>query len=232
MSYTETHRTLLTLIRSTKYISHSELEHAFSKIVALDQSNEVPNETSLNSHITTINYRIGQHGFKIDKKVDQVSGELIYIFISTAADDKQNTTHSPKELEAINSIIDGIVEADDFSLGRVNANQIIAGTLGRTLGESEIFVDHLIDDGWFDQTTEERLVLTTRSLSELRGYLVDRFGVKGKDGKVYLCKQCNEIVTMGYLVDLGDCFHFRCYEIFHKDGGDFDRIGVDPKSIV
>lgn len=237
MEYTETHRVLLTLLRTCKYISHSNLVESFKTIVERLEPQEPTTsyDNLLNAHVSAINYRISQHGFKVDKKTNEATGELTYIFVNTISDEviKQNTDYSAKELEVIKHLVDGIMENEDLCMGRVNAQQTIALETGRTLGEASRFVELLVDLGWFNMTSDERLVLSPRAVAELKNYLISRYGVASDGGKVFICKQCNEIVTMGvFLKDLHQPFHWKCYAIY-VPGGEADvTIGVPRDTII
>lgn len=225
----EVHRTLLTYLRATKLVRYKDLRAAFETICA-KLTNE-PIDASLDDYIAAINTRIVAHGFKIDRRTHEISGDLMVIFINTAIDEpiKASTSYSVNELDAIKSILDNIVDLG-FSLGKVNAHQLIADSLRRTLRESALLVDRLIDDGWLVLTSQERLVLSIRSLSELKHFLVDRY-----PNKLHVCKQCNELVTVGYLVDTEDPYHYRCYSIFNRNNPNerqLDTIGVDPETLV
>ncbi|KAK6456937.1 Nse1 non-SMC component of SMC5-6 complex-domain-containing protein [Scheffersomyces xylosifermentans] len=255
---TEIDRIVLTYIRSVKYISHDELLRSFKLIKSRSETdNEVQEEgidplqweSLLDKSLSTINTNISRHGFKIDRKKDEISGELYFIFINTVSDDiiKQNTNYSVPELDAIKSVIDDIVEASgyQFSIGRVNAQQRVAANLSRTLRDSSSFVDKLIDDGWFISTLDgTRLLLSIKSLSELKNYLIDRYGTtadEGNRGKMHLCHHCKEIVTLGYTSTRDghiQSFHYKCYDVYIRSSGSkpdpdqmLTQIGIDPSAI-
>ena len=42
-------------------------------------------------------------------------------------------------------------------------------------------VDRLIDDGWFISTVDDRLMLSIKTLCELKEYLIETYGVNGDD---------------------------------------------------
>ncbi|RLV93508.1 hypothetical protein JA1_002285 [Spathaspora sp. JA1] len=182
--YTEIHRVLLTHIRSCKYIYQSELLEAF-KIIYSNLSGgvepvEQPTQQQLDKYLGDINSKITPHGFKIDRRNNELTGELCYIFINTLGDDiiKQSSVYSVPELDTIKQIIDDIVEAPGykFSLGKVNVQQKIANSLNKTLKEAASLVDRLIDDGWFEVTLEDRIILSIKTITELKSYLIDRHG--------------------------------------------------------
>ncbi|ODV78743.1 uncharacterized protein CANTADRAFT_91036 [Suhomyces tanzawaensis NRRL Y-17324] len=239
--YTEVHRVLLTLIRASKCISSSVLEKHFLTILKelspeILESNHTVNSV-LNDHISNINVRINQHGFKIDKKNHQVSGELHYIFINTDNDSivKLNTQFSPKELECIKVLIDKVVTSEDYSLKMVVAGQVINGVLGKSLEESYSFINRLIDEGWLVLSKQDHVLLSMRSISELKSYLIDRHGVTTATnmGRILLCKQCQEIVTLGYQTGEDDAFHYKCYDVYSNGdpGVNLARVGVLPDTL-
>ncbi|EGW31117.1 uncharacterized protein SPAPADRAFT_156828 [Spathaspora passalidarum NRRL Y-27907] len=235
--YTDIHRVLLTYIRSCKYIYHHELLETFQTIYT-NLSGESPHEEplqQLNKYLADINSRISPHGFKIERKNNELTGELCYIFINTVGDDiiKQNTLYSPPELDTIKQIIDDIVEAPEykFSLGKVNVQQKIANSLNKTLKEASNLVDRLIDDGWFEVTLDDRMTLSIKTIAELKDYLIDRHGSSTNEGKILICQQCKEIVTLGCKHE-DYFFHFKCYDVYCRNNNiepdqDFQRIGPE-----
>lgn len=235
----EIDRVLLTHVRSCKYIKQQHLQNDFDYILNR-LSPELPeNGESLDHHLASINGAITRHGFKIDRRTHEISGDLYYIFINTISDEiiKSSTNYTVKELDAIKTIIDDIIESNHFAIGRVNAQQRISNTLNKTLREASAFIDKLVDDGWFTLTREEKLLLSIKSLCELKHYLIDRHGIltATTKGKLYMCKQCNEMVTMGYKGEDGLSFHYKCYDIYNRTAGevagDYDIIGIYPDAI-
>lgn len=178
--YTEAHRTLLTYIRSVKSLKLQNLLDAF---VLICQRLEVEDEhtmESLNQYIADINIQISQQGFKIERKNDEVDGSLHFIFINTIVDEimKESSMYTTSELVSIKGIIDDIIEASnfEFSTSRATAQQIVHAHQAKGLKEAAAFVDRLIDDGWFDATLNDRLILSVKSLCELKQYLIDGYG--------------------------------------------------------
>lgn len=266
IEYSEVHRTLLTYIISVRYINHIELELKFRTIVQKLGPQLLDDKTLedvLKEHITSINSKISSHGFKIDKTRHQVSGQLYYVVINTVSDEviKGNTNYSVNELDTIKQIIDELVESSsiEFSIGVVNAIQKVSSGLNKTMKEAGVVITKFIDDGWFSLTFNDRLILSVRSLSELKRYLIDRYGINNSEtnGKIFSCYQCNEINTLGIGCPMIDCpvsFHYKCFDIYirneankgrcpnysncsyHWPGNelsniDLKRIGVDPNSL-
>lgn len=264
--YSDVHRVVLTYIISVRFISFTELQLKFNTIIEKFGERILDNTTLqdvLQEHISTINGKIAPHGLKIDKVRHQVSGEIYYVMINTGSDEviKGNTNYSVNELDAIKQIIDELIESNgiDFSIGVINATQKVAGGLNKTMKEAGVFINKLVDDGWFSLTFNDRLVLSIRSLSELKRYLVDRYGINNleSNGKLFTCHQCNEINTLGLHCPISDClvnFHYKCLEIYMRNqdnegkcpnytncsyvwsGGEFPntdprRIGVDLNSL-
>lgn len=266
IEYSEVHRVLLTYIISVRYISHNELDQKFGTIVHKlnpDLLNDKTLEDVLQEHITSINSKVSSHGLKIDKIRHQVSGQLYYVIINTISNEviKGNTNYSVNELDTIKQIVDELVESSgiEFSIGVVNATQKVAGGLNKTMKEAGSVITKFIDDGWFSLTFKDRLILSIRSLSELKRYLIDRYGISNSEtnGKIFSCHQCNEINTLGIGCPVVDCqinFHYKCLDIYMRNESnkgrcpnysncsynwpgnelsnmDPTRIGVDPNSL-
>ncbi|CAK9441559.1 uncharacterized protein LODBEIA_P54270 [Lodderomyces beijingensis] len=248
MALNEIHRVLLTYVRSVKSISLENLLDAFqfmcSRLAPPEEDDPVAgNRESLEEYIRKINAEITKQGFKIDRKNDELNGTLYFIFINTVIDDvtKQNTSYSIAELVAIKKIIENIVEAHDygFQVRRVVAQQVASAQMNRTLNEASSFIDKLIDDGWFDATLDEKLVLSINTLCELKQYLIDGYGVYGVDdgGKLLSCVQCKELVTLGLRSRYRQAFHRKCYEVHCRNNGmqmneaNMIRVGADPENL-
>lgn len=242
--YTEAHKVLLTYIRSCRYVEQSELLGNFVLICNAYNIQSPLNEL-LDNYIGTINSRISHQMFKIDRKKHEVTGDLYYIFINTTPNEsiKQSTTYSPVELDAIKGLIDSIIEAPDFkySIGKSNAQRSIASTLNRSLAETSAFITELVDEGWFTITLQERLLLSIKSLCELKTYLIDRYGIYSteSDGKILICAQCKELVTLGF-ISVSDnplSFHRTCYDVYCRnnnvdpDESSLCQVGPDPTTI-
>mmetsp|Transcript_4481 Transcript_4481/g.4943 ORF Transcript_4481/g.4943 Transcript_4481/m.4943 type:complete len:274 (-) Transcript_4481:1647-2468(-) len=227
--YSEIHRVLLTYIISVRYISHDELEPKFGTIVKKlnpDLLNNKRLQDLLQEHITSINGKVSSHGFKIDKIRHQVSGQLHYVLINTVSNEviKGNTNYTVNELDTIKQIIDELVESSgiDFSIGVVNATQKVSSGLNKTMKEAGSMITKYIDDGWFGLTFNDRLILSIRSLSELKRYLIDRYGIiiSETEGKIFSCYQCNEINTLGLRCPMAYCqinFHYKCLDIYMRN---------------
>lgn len=247
--YSELHRTLLTYIRAVKYIGEQPLQNDFREMAqTIDPemlaAQTITTDELLSRYVTTINTRISDHGFKIERRVNEIEGTLCYVFVNATMDEyiKSATNYSPKELHAIKLVIDDIVEAPEFafSVGRVNAQLRIAGCLNRTLREAAQFVDRLIDDGWVTLTSEEKLILSIKLVVELKHYLVDRYSSRLEldQGKILTCLHCGEIVTIGQVYqDQVEpmFFHFKCLAIYNRSSQTnperLRNIGVAPETI-
>lgn len=223
MEYGTSHRVLLTYIRSVKYISYNDLISRFSAIldhlsIEIDQTID----QCLLDHINLINQYIGDHGFKVERRIDEATNVLHYVFVHLDMNDETSKTlsnFSINELDTIKKLIENIVEAPSFeySIGKVNARQIIIAAQNKTSSEALAFISSLIDNGWFVITLEDRLLLSQRSITELKTYLINRYGTFDSDGKIILCKECNNIVTLGsYIPELNSGFHYRCLDIYQK----------------
>lgn len=247
--YGELHRTLLTYIRAAKYIGERLLQDDFKEMAQeidpeMLAAQTIAMDELLSNYVTTINTRISDHGFKIERRVNEIEGTLCYVFVNASMDEciKAATNYSPKELHAIKLVIDDIVEAPDFafSIGRVNAQLRIAGCLNRTLREAALFVNRLIDDGWLTLTSDEKLILSIKLMAELKHYLLDRYSSRSEldQGKILTCLHCGEIVTIGQIYqDQVDpmFFHFKCLAIYNRSSQTNPErlrdIGVVPNTV-
>lgn len=260
--YAESHQILLTYIRAIRDVSRTRLLGKFALIA--DEFALVTPEDSvaslLDDHILAINARLEPLGMKIDELRHQVSAVPYYVFVNTKLDDtiKGATGYSAPELDAFKQIIDDVVDAGNaFSVGLVNAHQKVAACTSRPQKEAAFFVDRLVDDGWLELSTMDKLVLSIRALSELETYLMERFGARADyndDCKLYVCGQCREIVTLGFTCGDLKCpigFHQKCLDIYRRNDGsgelkcpqfgscggklaqeDVERVGVDVTTLV
>ncbi|KAK6199295.1 Nse1 non-SMC component of SMC5-6 complex-domain-containing protein [Scheffersomyces amazonensis] len=241
----ELDRVLLTYIRGERYISQSRLVTAYEAISdKLNGEGEIKSPIDeVEKHISAINSKIADHGFKIERRNNEITGELTYVFINTSADEtiKVATNYSAPELDAIKTIIDDIIDAVDyaFSIGRVTCHQVVAAKLNKTLSESASFVDRLIDDGWFICTTNDRIALSIKTVVELKSYLITRHG-SSKDspspGKILLCEQCNQILTAGYMDkrETPIYLHYKCFDVYRRTketGETLIEVGIDPETV-
>lgn len=230
MEYGPSHRLVLTYIKSAKYISQTELTAAFTKILQrLNCQTEDINQ-SLNDHINLINKRIGEHGFKIERNIDEFTRQLHFSYANLQSDEisKSFSVYSVNDLDIIKKLIEAIVESShDFSIGEVNAKQLIVAR-NKSGSEAETFISSLIDNGWFN-SHNHRLILSQRSITELKSYLIDRYGTHDAQGKIIICNECKAIVTVGKFVqDLNLGFHNNCLEIYESKNQAYEttEIGV------
>ncbi|KAI5949044.1 hypothetical protein KGF57_004874 [Candida theae] len=247
--YTEVHRVLLTYIRSVKSVKLQDLLDAFVLICQRLGVEEEPTLNLLNQYIADINIQISQQGFKIERKNDENDGSTYFIFINTIVDEimKESSMYTTSELVSIRGIIEDIIDARNFAFSttRTQAQQIISAHQNKGIKDSAAFVDKLIDDGWFDATLNDHLILSVKSLCELKQYLIDGYGTSEDedDGKLLLCRQCKEIVTMGLLTSEKIPFHRKCYEVYCRNNNNNNnndlqpteqgqiRVGPDPSTL-
>lgn len=227
-SYSEPHRILLTYILAVKAVQHKELLEKFQIISQEYEELDIDDRDlspKLRKFISIINSRLEKYSFKIDELKHQITGESYFVFITTKKDDfiKGSTTYSPPELDSIKTIIEEIIDNDsEFSIGIVNANQTLVNSLNRSQRDAYALLTRLIDDGWFELTTEDKLILSIRSLSDLKQYLIDSYGIYSSNdvnGKILQCKVCSNIVTLGYKcksepIDVN--FHYKCLDIYNR----------------
>lgn len=87
---------------------------------------------------------------------------------------------------------------------------------GLKSSEAEAVMLNMVDEGWFEKTSEGLYMLSSRALLELRSWLVDAYNdPEAEDGewrRVKHCAACREIVTVGKRCPERDC-HVRIHEI-------------------
>lgn len=242
------HRILLTYIRGVRYIAHDDLLQKYRYIqkrlrdaerVAETNDSETPDlaneiepeseseaETALANAIAVINNEITKFGFRLDRKHDQNADlTLYYIYVNIDGDEimKKDAKYTVNELQAIKLVIDLIVESPSlrFSCPRQEAIRAISADTKRLLDLSEYFLSQLVEEGWFI-IDSARVKLSIRSLSELKGYLVDRYATRNdsQNGTLISCPVCNELVTEGY-------FCSECQLGYHRKCDSINRQGSD-----
>lgn len=183
---------------------------------------------ALSNHMALINVNLEPFGFKIDMARDQIRGEMMYIFVNTRFDDiiKNCTPYTPSELDAIKQLIDNIMASDfAFCIPHGNAKRLVGNVTKMNTSETSFFLMRLIDDGWFEITDQNRVILSTAALAELRLYLADRYGKFSSEdpqGKLLYCTTCGDLVTIGLKCPQEECnvaFHRRCHSVFARRGG-------------
>ncbi|RCK64923.1 hypothetical protein Cantr_00536 [Candida viswanathii] len=238
--YTEAHRILLTYIRSVRYIESGHLLKSFSFILDQSEIPDQPLKNLLDQYIADINAKIAPQSFKVERKNHEISGDLYYIFINTLSDDiiMESSVYTTPELGAIKFIIRDIIEVDNYrnAIGKSDACRLVSSNTNKNLLDAEVLVDRLIDDGWFICTLELQLLLSIKTLCELKQYLIETYGVD-EDGKILICPQCKEIVTLGWVTPTGESFHRKCYDVYCRtnhtaaDESQLVRIGPDPSTL-
>lgn len=236
------HRLLLTYLIACRVVSQPR---AVAKMAVIASSYNLEGEPAelLNEYISEINNQLREYDFKIERPKHQVLGDSYLVFVNTKLDDfvKASTLYLAAEIDAIKTVIDDIVEnGSQYSVGLVNATQSVANTLNKSSKEAGALVERLVDEGWFDVTKDDKVVMSLRTLSELRPFLVDTYGIRSSDdeeGSLLACKVCGEIVTIG--VSQGEAFHYRCFEVHQRqkapeaEGTEtFEVVGVPPASVT
>lgn len=219
-NYGEIHRILLTYIRSVRFANHENVVNVLAK--CLDTQSQEEAADKLTSYISTINTKISHHGFRIDRSRDHATGELYYIFINTIADEvaKTNTNFSTVELDAIKKVIEEIVESGlEYAVSSLFATQIVSNAIKKSLREASSLIQTCIEDGWFNRTLNDKLLLSIRTKSELKKYMIEKFGIRGKDigGRILVCNQCNDVNTIGFKCPTDICsinFHAKCLSVY------------------
>lgn len=238
--YTETHRILLTYIRSARYIESSHLLKSFAFILEQLEITVQPLKDLLDQYIADINLKLAPQSFKVERKNHELTGDLYYIFINTLSDDiiMESSVYTTAELSAIKLVIRGIIETEDYNyyIPKSRAELLISSNTSKNLQEASVMVDRLIDDGWFISTMDLMLLLSIRTLCELKQYLIETYGTDD-DSKVLICPQCKEIVTMGWVTPTDESFHRKCYAVYCRtnrtkfDEARLTIIGPDPSTL-
>ncbi|CCE73092.1 Piso0_000109 [Millerozyma farinosa CBS 7064] len=233
----ESHKVLLTYIRSVCVLDQETLCRRFAKILrrlepeTLNNDTEIEDQSEaivgmLEQYIASINNNIQDDGFKINKIRHQVSGAMLYVYVNTWVDEiaKTNSDFSANQISSLKSLIDDIVgsgENLEYSVSIVDAQQRIATETNKGIREASIELSWLLDQHWFNSTSERRVILSPRLLSELRPYLVDRYGIStnDSDGSLLQCFQCTDILTIGQKCPQTTCpvaFHSKCLNVYRR----------------
>lgn len=240
----ESHKVLLTYIRSVCVLDQDTLCRRFAKILrrlepeTLNDDTESNNQSEaiasiLEQYITLINNNIQDDGFKINKIRHQVSGAMLYVYVNTWIDEiaKTNSDLSASQISALKCLIDDIVGSGDnleFSISIIDAQQRIATETNKGIREASIELSGLLDQQWFSLTSEGLVILSSRLLSELRPYLVDRYGISTNDneGSLLQCLQCTDILTVGQKCPGTTCpvaFHLKCFNVYRRSANNEGR---------
>lgn len=219
-NYGEIHRILLTYIRSIRFTNHENVVKVLAK--CLDTQSQEEAADKLTSHISEINTKISHHGFRIDRSRDQATGELYYIFVNTIVDEvaKTNTKFSTVELDAIKKVIEEIVDSGlEYAISSLMATQVVSNAIKKSLREASSLIQTCIEDGWFNRTRKDKLLLSIRTKSELKKYIIEKFGIRGEDtdGKIFFCSQCSDVNTIGLKCPTDICpanFHAKCLAVY------------------
>lgn len=226
MEFTEAHRVLLTYLRAVRHVSAPVMAEKFQRIAEHFEieTNGDPGSKA-KEYISDINLRIQKYYFKVESARDQVLGDIVYVFVNTRQDAviQACTPYLPSELDAIKQMIDSIVAADfEFCLPFGNAKQQVASVAKLRLGDADYFLSRLVNDGWFNITSNNRVVLSTPAIAELKTYLVDRYGKfspEDPQGKLLDCHVCGDLVTYGIKCNQTSCstsFHKKCFTVFSR----------------
>lgn len=229
MEFTEAHRVLLTYLRAVRLVSASVMAEKFRLIAEHFTIETDDPAATAREYISDINLRIQKYFFKVESARDQALGEVVYVFVNTRQDAviQACTPYLPSELDAIKQMIDSIVAADfEFCVHFGNAKQQVASVAKLRLGDADYILAKLVNDGWFNITSNNRVVLSTAALAELKTYLVDKYGkfsVEDPQGKLLGCHVCGDLVTYGIKCDQSSCpvsFHNKCFTVFSRQTPD------------
>lgn len=200
-------RILVTYIRSSKYVGKNELE---SKLQIIVNELELESVPDLDDLIDQINLNLHILGFKIEKTLDEITNELIYVFsneVSNGPADKALTTFNVGDLQIIKSIIEEIF-TNNYHLKQdtlVN-NILLHRQVAKTSKDLRNLISQLLNLGYIE-ILGENVIPSPRLVVELKDYL-SKYNPMN-------CSVCKNIVTRG--VRVGDAeFHYKCFEIYSR----------------
>lgn len=228
MAYTEAHRILLTYIRGLKVVSSESLLQAYQTLcqeMDLETGSDI--QVSLSTFISEINMKLDKFNFRISSIRDQSTEEILYVFVNTEFDEaiQDCTNYTPPELDCIKQLVDNIINSHGYvySLLYKITKQLIMGVLKVKGSDADFFLQRMVDDGWIELSAHKKVVVSSATLVELHGYMIDRFGVFSQAdsaGKLLECVLCKELVMMGKKCANNECykaFHNKCYTLYIRD---------------
>lgn len=225
-SYTDVHRIFVTYIRAVRSVPAHILARKVEILSRHFDLEEKDPQASIRELVSTINVHIEKFGFKIDAVREQSSNSLTYVFVNTRFDEviQGCTNYTVPELDTIKQLINGIVNAPnyDFSVLYAAAKQRATTVLKQKTADGVYLLKRLVDDGWLEIVTHDRVVLSALCLAELRTYLDDKYGVLSAAdpmGKLLKCIICEEFVTVGRKCKGEEChvaFHNKCYGVYER----------------
>lgn len=221
--YGEIHRILVTYVRAVRTVPADVLTRK-AEILGAKFGLETEPQVLLRDLISTINVNIEKLGFKIDVVRDQDTSVVRYVFVNTRFDEfiQGCTAYTPAELDAIKHLIDSIVESREYaySVLYAMAKQQTTAVLKQRTSDAVVLLRRLVEDGWFEMTDLDRMVLSLLCLAELRTYLDDKYGVltdSDAQGKLLRCNVCEELATMGRKCrGCHVAFHHKCYTVYER----------------
>lgn len=230
-AYSDFHRILFTYIRSIGYIDEETLLERSKLILKRlfddegdegDDGNDVAKQNLVQS-IDTININIGKHGFRIEKIMHEVLGDINYTFINTINDEmdfnRSFTAYSKQEVLMIKVIIDQIF-LHDFNLSINRVFSKLSGDFpSKNVKDIQFLMKQLINDGWFILSLDDRLILSPKIMAELKGYF-EKFDP-------IICQGCHNIVSLGCKYD-NKPFHHKCFHIYQRS----NNIPHNPSEII
>lgn len=194
MAYTDQHRLLLQYFMQERMVSDSDAQNANSLWFP---------ETNIDNTIQLINSKITQVEMKINKVECEQSGKIFYVFISRFLDDF-NTKHDQSKVMFL-KLVDYIVAAG----GSAPINKVL--TFNDKI--SNELMQHYFSNKYCVSDKADNIFLTALAISELEGYLVEKF--KGK-----ICMCCMSIVSHGVRCQsCGRFAHGHCLAEYCKNIG-------------
>lgn len=215
--YSERHRVLLTYLRAERAVPTLELLHTFDAIATHFEAET--GLASLRADVATINVHLEKLGFKIESL--NHDDESFHVFINSRSDAaiQQATLYTPTELEAIQALVDVLVDRKS-----VPVSEATARLQSVTKRSSEVLLELLCAE-WL-HIKDNRVGLGVAAIAELRPYLVERFGIKSFEdplGKLMVCKVCDGLVFSGKLCkNCPTFFHEKCLGLFQRTKEDCD----------
>ncbi|KAK5169583.1 uncharacterized protein LTR77_005560 [Saxophila tyrrhenica] len=230
-AYDNTHRAFLQALLSRQVITFNE---AKPLLAAIQTANEPERPTlqedisheDFDNYVYTLNSAISPFDFEIRSTLHQTTKQKIYALVNTTSDalTQMATVHSADEITFVKRVLDAMFDTNNTQRAEVmaissmqalklakDANRRESGNTqaqnaGLTMSQAEKVLQSMVDEGWFELSTQGFYTLTPRALLELRGWLMDTYNDQPAEDdedeeevheKIKFCQACKEIVTQG-----------------------------------
>ena len=223
-TYGEVHRVLVTYMRAVRTVPAEVLARKAAILARHFELDASDPRKLTHELVSTVNVQIGRLDFHIDAVHDQRTNALQYMFVNARFDEyiQSCTAYSAPELDVIKQLVDSVVCAHRYaySVLYAMAKQRATAVLKQKTSDAVYLLRRVVDDGWIEVTSLDRVVLSALCLAELRTYLDDKYGfMTAADplGKLLRCIVCEEIVTVGRKCGDDECyaaFHNKCFGVY------------------